>query len=191
MIIGGGATGCIQENDTHARRVLKREYPALEAELMLSTLQKNNAKILSPSRDDMMKMIATVWNKLNVVHIRAFKTLLVTNNLNGSEDYLVSDRLFKLIGDSMVCFREKLIKSEIPASLPAMVKKLIPPKGIKRKNQIGYELLDFVCPDDSQEDDYQNLFDNLFKSQSQINFEEEIDGESSDGDDSSDEVLQD
>ena len=72
-----------------------------------------------------------------------------------------------------------------------MVKKLIPPKGIKRKNQGGYELLDFVCPDDSQEDDYQNLFDNLFKSQSQINFEEEIDGESSDGDDSSDEVLQD
>ena len=32
MIIGGGVTGCIQENDTHARRVLKREYPALEAE---------------------------------------------------------------------------------------------------------------------------------------------------------------
>ena len=189
MIIGGGVTGCIQENDTHAHRVLKREYPDLEAELMLSTLQKYNAKILSPSRDDMMKMIATAWNKLNVVHIRAFKILLVTNNLDGSEDYLVSDRLFKLIGDSMVCFREKLIKSEIPASLLAMVKKLIPPKGIKRKNQRGYELLDFVCPDDSQEDDYQNLFDNLFKSQ--ISFEEESDGESSDGDDSSDEVLQD
>ena len=70
-----------------------------------------------------------------------------------------------------------------------MVKKLIPPKGIKRKNQGGYGLLDYVCPDDSQEGDYQNLFDNLFKSQ--INFEEESDGESSDGDDSSDEVLQD
>ena len=89
----------------------------------------------------------------------------------------------------MVSFRKKLIESEIPASLPAVVKKLIPPKGIKRKNQEGYELLDFVCPDDAQEDDYQNLFDNLFKSQ--INFEEESDGESSDSDDSSDEVLQD
>ena len=101
-----------------------------------------------------MKMIATASNKLNVVHIRAFKTLFVTKSLDGSEDYLVSDRLFKLIGDSMVSFWKKLIKSEIPASLPAMVKKLIPPKGIKRKNQGGYELLDFVCPDDSQEDDY-------------------------------------
>ena len=74
----------------------------------------------------------------------------------------------------MVSFRKKLIESEIPASLPAVVKKLIPPKGIKHKNQEGYELLDFVCPDDAQEEDYQNLFDKLFKSQ--INFEEESDG---------------
>ena len=65
----------------------------------------------------------------------------------------------------MVSFRKKLIESEIPASLPATVKKLIPPKGIKRKNQECYELLDFVCPDDAQENDYQNLFDNLFKSE--------------------------
>ena len=89
----------------------------------------------------------------------------------------------------MVSFRKKLIESEIPAFLPAVVKKLIPPKGIKRKNQEGYELLDFICLDDAQEDDYQNLFDNLFKSQ--INFEEESDEESSDSDDSSHEVLQD
>ena len=65
----------------------------------------------------------------------------------------------------MTSFRKKLIESEIPASLPAVVKKLIPPKGMKHKNQEGYELLHFVCPDDAQEDDYQNLFDNLFKSQ--------------------------
>ena len=86
----------------------------------------------------------------------------------------------------MVSFRKKLIESEITTSHLAVGKKLIPPKRIKRKNQEGYELLDFVCPDDAQEDDYQNLFDNLFKIQ--INFEEESDGESSD---SSDEVLQD
>ena len=187
VIIGGGIKGYIQENDTHVHHALKCEYRDLEAELMFSMLQKNNVKIPSPSRDDMTKMIATAWNKLNVDHTRAFKTFFVTNSLDGSEDYLVSDRLFKLIGDSMVFFRKKLIESEIPASLPAVVKKLIPPKGIKRKNKKGYELLDFVCPDDAQEDDYQNLLDNLFKSQ--INFEEESNGESSDG--SSDEVLQD
>ena len=127
-------------------------------------LQKNKAKIPSPSRDDMIKMIATMWNKLNVYHTRAFKTLFVTNSFDRSGNYLVSERLFKLIDDSMVSFRKKLIESDITASLPAVVKKLTLPKGIKRKNQEGYELLDFVCPDDAQEDNYQNLFDNLFKS---------------------------
>ena len=110
IIIGGGITGYIQENDTHVHRALKREYRDLEAELMLSMLQKNNAKIPSPSRDDVMKMIATAWNKLNVDHTRSFKTLFVTNSLEGSEDYLVSYRLFKLIGDSMVSFQKKLIE---------------------------------------------------------------------------------
>ena len=122
IIIGGGITGYIQENDTHVHRALKHEYRDLEAELMLSMLQKNNAKIPSPSRDDMMKMIATAWNKLNVDHTCSFKTLFVINSLDGSEDYLVSDRLFQLIGDSMVSFREKLIESEIPTSLPAVVR---------------------------------------------------------------------
>ena len=58
IIIGGGITDYIQENDTHVHCALKREYQDLEAELMLSVLQKSNAKILSPSRDDLMKMIA-------------------------------------------------------------------------------------------------------------------------------------
>ena len=53
IIIGGGITGYIQENDTDVHRALKREYRDLEAELMLSMLQKNNAKIPSPSRDDL------------------------------------------------------------------------------------------------------------------------------------------
>ena len=44
IIIGGGITGYIQENDTHVHRTLKSEYRDLEAELMLSMLQKNNAK---------------------------------------------------------------------------------------------------------------------------------------------------
>ena len=68
--------------------------------------------------------------------------------------------------------------------------KFIPPKGIKRKNQEGYEMLDFICPDDAQEDDYQNLFDNLFSSQ--IDVEEGADGNLSESDlSSSDEYLHD
>ena len=89
ILIGGSITGYIQENDTHVHRPLKREYRNLEAELMLSMLLKDKAKIPSPSRDDMMRMIATAWGKLNVDHARAFKSLFVTNSLDGSEDYLV------------------------------------------------------------------------------------------------------
>ena len=77
IIIECGITGYRQENDTHVHRALKREYRDFEAELMLSMLQKNNVKIPSPSRDDMMKMIATSWNKLNVHHTRVFKTFLL------------------------------------------------------------------------------------------------------------------
>ena len=138
IIIGGGITGYIQENDTHIHRAPKRQYRDLEAELTLSMLQKNNPKIPPPWRDDMMKMIFAVWNKLNVDHTRVFKTSFVTNSLDGTKDYLVSDRLFKFIGDSMVSFQKNLIESEISASLAAVVEKLIPPKEFKRKNQEYY-----------------------------------------------------
>ena len=151
-------------------------------------LQKDKIKITSPSRDDMMRMIAMAWGKLDVDHTRAFKSLFVTNSLDGFDDYLASDRPFKLISDSMVSFRKMLIESEIPTSLPAVVRKLNPPKWIKRKNQDGCKLLDFSCPGDDQEDEYLNLFDNLFNSQ--INVEEENDGNLSESNGSSNEVLQ-
>ena len=109
-------------------------------------------------------MIATAWNKLYGDHVRGFKTLFVINSFDGSKDYLLSDRLFKLIGDSMVSFRKKTDWIRNSCLLSGCDKELIPHKGIKRKIQEGYDFLDFVSPDDAQEDDYQNLFDNLFKS---------------------------
>ena len=97
---------------------------------------------LCKSKDlhDMINMIATAWNKLNGDHIHAFKTLFVINSFDGSEDYLVSDRLFKSFGINnyrAVSFRKNLIESEIRASYTAPVKKLIPPKRTKRENQEG------------------------------------------------------
>lgn len=70
----------------------------------------------------------------------------MTSSFGGSEDYLVSNILFKLIGDSAVSFRKTLNESEIPTSLLAVVRKLIPLKGIKRKNQASHELFDFSLP---------------------------------------------
>ena len=73
----------------------------------------------------------TIWweGKLNVTHTRACKLVFVTNSWDWSDDYLVSDKQFKLIGESVVSFREKLIESETATSLLAVVKHLIPPKG--------------------------------------------------------------
>ena len=39
----------------------------------------------------------------------AFKSLFVTNALDGSEDYLVSEKLFCLIGTDMLSFQAELL----------------------------------------------------------------------------------
>ena len=84
---------------------------------------------MSLLRHDKMWMIATAWGKLNVDHTDAFKSLFVANSFDGSKHYLVFNRLLTLLGDRMVSFQKTVIESEIPTSLPAVIKNLIPPKG--------------------------------------------------------------
>lgn len=57
-------------------------------------------------------IIATAWGNPKVKHPRAFKSLFVTNSLEGPGDYFFSERVFKLIGESIISFREKLIETE-------------------------------------------------------------------------------
>ena len=54
-------------------------------------------------------MLLKAWKTLKIDTKRKFKPLFVTNALDGSEDYLVSDKLFALIGDEMVDFRKELM----------------------------------------------------------------------------------
>ena len=68
----------------------------------------------------------------------------MTIKLDGSEDFLVFDKLFSLIGDDMLEFRRQLLNSEVPINLQAVIKKLTPPKGIRRNNIDGSELLDYM-----------------------------------------------
>ena len=144
VILGGAITGFIQQNDTHIHRPLKRLYRERQSSLMLSKLQADKAKIPSPRREDMMEMLLSVWSKIEVDTKAAFKSLFVTTALDGSEDYLVSDRLFRLVGEDMKLFRDGLIQSEMPATLQEMIRKLLPPKGIRREKIEGAELLDFM-----------------------------------------------
>ena len=102
--------------------------------LMLEQLEKDPIKTSSPWRNEDLLKIDTK---------REFKSLFVTNALDGSEDYLVSDKLFALIGDEMVDFRKELMSQNSVKTLKEVIRNLISSKGVKRKANIeGSELLD-------------------------------------------------
>jgi hypothetical protein len=144
VVMGGGITGFIQANDTDLHHHLKTRYRHEEMELMLKKLEMDSKKVPAPSREEMINMLLKAWKELDVDFNTVFKKLFITNKLDGSEDIFVSDKLFSLIGDDMLDFRRELLKSEVPVNLQAVVKKIIPPKGIRRKNLEGSELLDYM-----------------------------------------------
>ena len=75
---------------------------------MQEQLEKDPVKITSPSLNEMMFMSLQAWETLEIDTKRDFNQLFVINALDGSEDYLVSYKLFALIGDEMVDFRKEL-----------------------------------------------------------------------------------
>ena len=50
-------------------------------------------------------------------YLKEFKTLWVTNALNGSEDYLVSERIYGLVGMKLVYFQKQLMETQSPRNL--------------------------------------------------------------------------
>ena len=136
VIIGGKITGDIQINDI--------QYQDLEIKLMLEQLEKNPTEIPSPLQNEIMSMLLALWEKLQINTEKEFRSLFVTNALNGSEDYLVSDKLYVLIREEILKFRICLMLSRPKQTPKEVVRKLIPPKGISRKRNFeGSELLDF------------------------------------------------
>lgn len=173
VIIGGGVTGDIQINDTDLHSKLKAKYRELEQLLMIDQLKSNPKKIPQPSRDDMMRMLAESLEAVDIDVVTRFKSLWVTNALDGSEDYLVSERIIMLVGEKLKAFRAKLNKNKSPKNLKDLLKLITPPKGVKRKGETtavpvdeGGELFDcdgeelnhepLQESDDSDQDDDQN-----------------------------------
>ena len=143
VVTGGGITGDIQINDTSCHHNLKKHYREFQMNLMLEQLNNDPNKIPSPSWDEMMRMLLKTWELLDVDTEKEFKSLFVTNALDESEDYLVSDKLYALVGNEMVKFRTELMTSRPAKTLKEVIRKLIPPKGVKRKgNDEGIALLD-------------------------------------------------
>ena len=135
VLMGGRIAGYIQANDTDLHHHPKGHYRNKGMALMLKILEINKNKVPSPSREQMIEMLLGAWKETNVDFNTAFKKLFVTKT---------SDKLFSLIGDDMLEYRRQLLNSEVPGNLQTVVKKLIPPKGVRRKNIEGNELLDYM-----------------------------------------------
>ena len=136
ITISGGITSDIQSNDTNCHRNLKKHYRDLEMKLMLEQREKDPIKISFPSRNEMMLMLLQAWGRLEIDTKSEFKSLFVTNALDGSEDCLVSDKFFALIGDEIVDVRKELMLQNSVKTLEGVIRNLIPPKGIKRKANV-------------------------------------------------------
>ena len=66
-----------------------------------------------------MSMLNTASNEtLEAVNIAdRYKCLWLTNNLDGTEDYLVSERIKDLVNEPLLEFRRKLMSEEPPKNL--------------------------------------------------------------------------
>ena len=100
---------------------------------MLTKLEVDKTNVPSPHCEQMIEMLLAAWQKTDADFTAVFKKLFVTNASDGSEDFLVSDKLLSAVGDGI---------PEVSANLQAFVKKLIPPKDNQRKNTKGSVLSD-------------------------------------------------
>ena len=133
VVIGGGITGDVQVNDTHLHHQLKGKYRGKETALMLQKLEAEPNKIPSPTRDDMMDMLLASWESVKLDPVLALKNNFLLNAMDGSEDYLVTDKLMDLVGEEIIAFRTNLVSSTPPKSIRELVSSITPPKGVRVK----------------------------------------------------------
>ena len=132
--IGGGVTGDIPKNDTNIHSPLKKKYQVLEQELMIAQLTSDPNKIPQPNRNDMIRMLVESFNSLNIDISACYKVLWLTDKLDGSEDYLVSERMMRLVGGRLKEFREELMKTPSPKNLKDLMKLITP---VHQKVSVG------------------------------------------------------
>ena len=114
---------------------------------MIDQLKAYPERIPQLSRDDMAQMLKKNLDCLEIDAASRFKVLGVTNALDGSEGYLVSE-IIALVGNKMKTFRNDSMKNKSPKSLKDLMKLIMPLKGIRRKN-LNNDLM--VPPDKGDE----------------------------------------
>ena len=101
---------------------------------MIEQLHNDPKTIPKPPRDEMIRMLYESHVSLQKDYAKEFKSLWVTNALDGSEDYLVSERVYKLARARMIDFRNQLMKTASSKNLKQLLKMVTPLKGVKRKD---------------------------------------------------------
>ena len=97
----------------------------------------------APDRIEMMTLLKDAMQDVRINESSDFKSVWVTNALDGSEDYLVRDNIFSLVGEGMRGFRAEMLKKSPPRAIKEVIHSIIPPQGIRReKNTEASELLD-------------------------------------------------
>ena len=132
VIIGGGIAGFVKVKDTHLHKKLKSEYRIKESALMLEKLTKDPKKVPAPDRGEMMSLLAESEKAVKLDANTTLKSVWVTNCLGGSEDYLVNDKIFALVGDNMIQFINEMRAKPPPKNIKEVIRSIIPPKVIKR-----------------------------------------------------------
>ena len=89
---------------------------------MIAQLTSDPNKIPQPNRNDMIRMLVESFNSLNIDISACYKVLWLTDKLDGSEDYLVSERIMRLVGGRLKEFREELMKTPSPKHLKDLMK---------------------------------------------------------------------
>ena len=134
---------------TIVHHTLKSNYRQEDEELMMQKLVEDRNKIPSLNRKVRTNLTAKAHAPLNIDVDSAFKQLWLTNALDGSEEFLVSDRIMSLVGTKMREIRTKPLSKPVPKTLQELEKAIIPPKGMKRNVNIeGSELLDGSSDDE-------------------------------------------
>ena len=99
MILPRGVTGDLQISNTDLYHPIKSLYHEKEAALLIEKLRENLDKILSSSKDGIMKMCKAAFKETiaKVDVSNAFKRNGLKIKLNGSEDQVDSNKLKVLV----------------------------------------------------------------------------------------------
>lgn len=115
------------KNDTDFHAPLKKQYRKLEQELMITQLRYGPKKIPQPTHDDMVQMLVDSLESIDVDIPARYKAPMLTSALDGSEDYLASEKIMSLVGKHLKTFSAELMKLNSLKQLRVLLKLITTP----------------------------------------------------------------